>query len=82
VFGLVNRQSGQPTEDDACAMALSADGPLALLSQQRPGARPGGRGTRTHRLDGARRLHASGQPEGVVIVFRNPDEMNLTPRNS
>ena len=79
VFGLVNRQSGQPTEDDACAMALSADGPLALLSQH--ALAPAREGEAPVPIVWTARavFNASGQPEGVVIVFRNPDEMNLTP---
>ncbi|MBI5381648.1 MAG: PAS domain-containing protein [Opitutae bacterium] len=77
LFRLVNRLNGQPATDDACEMALSADGPLPLLNQHalaREGAAPLPIvWTARAAFDNA------GKPGGVVIVFRDPEEMNLTP---
>ncbi|HYP16289.1 MAG TPA: ATP-binding protein, partial [Opitutus sp.] len=78
VFRIVNRESGRPA-DDPCDRALSADQPLPLFNEDAllPTA-----------VDGAPRaivwtarasLEASGKPRGVVIVFRDPSEMSLTP---
>jgi two-component system, cell cycle sensor histidine kinase and response regulator CckA len=79
VFHLVNRQSGEPTEDDACAMALSADGPLPLINQHALAPAREGEAPLPIVWTARAIFNASGRPEGVVIVFRNPDEMNLTP---
>lgn len=82
VFRLVHRESGQPG-DDPCDRALSADQPLPLLSdhallpddlgaqaQQPP--RPVVWTARASR-------DPENNPRGVVIVFRDPSELNLTP---
>ena len=76
VFTLLNRQSGK-AGDDPAVRALSASGPLPLISDQSvvvAGSDP---------LPIVWTARASfspdSKPQGVVIVFRNPDEMGLTP---
>jgi PAS domain S-box-containing protein len=77
VFRLVNRQSHQPG-DDPIERALSADRPLPLISAdalvvgERAAPVPI---TWTARVA----FGEDGKPQGVVIVFRNPEEMSLTP---
>ena len=76
VFRLVNRQSGQPG-DDPVDLALSADKPLSLI------------GTDALSVDDRKPVPVvwtaraaydeHGKPHGVVVVFRNPEEMTLTP---
>ncbi len=76
VFALVDRQSGK-TGDHPAERALSASGPLPLISDQSvvvAGADP------VPVVWTARASYGpDGKPRGVVIVFRNPDEMGLTP---
>ena len=76
VFSLVNRQTGKASDNPA-ERALSASGPLPLISDQSvvvAGSDP---------LPIVWTARASygpdSKPQGVVIVFRNPDEMGLTP---
>ena len=76
VFTLVNRQSGK-AGDHPAERALSANGPLPLISDQSvvvAGSDP---------LPIVWTARASygpdSKPSGVVFVFRNPDEMGLTP---
>jgi two-component system cell cycle sensor histidine kinase/response regulator CckA len=77
VFRLVNRQSNQPG-DDPVDRALSTDRPLPLISDD---------AILTSEKDPplpivwtARAVfNAEAKPLGVVVVFRNPDEMTLTP---
>ena len=77
-FRLQNRLSGRPSEDPVDA-ALSADQPLPLigadaLAPAAEGAAP------TPVVWTARAAYGTdGKPQGVVIAFRNPDEMTLTP---
>ncbi|MGH7944767.1 MAG: PAS domain-containing hybrid sensor histidine kinase/response regulator [Opitutaceae bacterium] len=77
LFRLVNRQSLQPS-DDPIERALTADRPLplmgadALLVSDREPPLPV---VWTARAT----FNEDGRPQGVVIVFRNPDEMTLTP---
>lgn len=76
VFALVDRQSGKPGDNPA-DRALSASGPLPLISDQAvivAGGEP------LPIVWTARASYgADSKPRGVVIVFRNPDEMGLTP---
>lgn len=77
VFRLVNRQSRRPS-DDAAERALAADAPLPLLGDDAllvaDAAPP------VPIVWTARAVHgADGKPQGVVIVFRDPEEMTLTP---
>jgi len=76
VFSLVSRQTGKASDNPA-ERALSANGPLPLISDQSvvvAGSEP---------LPIVWTARASygpdSKPQGVVIVFRNPDEMGLTP---
>jgi PAS domain S-box-containing protein len=76
VFSLVDRVSGKPG-DNPLDRAISASGPLPLIGDQAvaiAGAEP---------LPIVWTARASfgqdAKPVGVVIVFRNPDEMGLTP---
>jgi two-component system cell cycle sensor histidine kinase/response regulator CckA len=76
VFSLVDRQSGKPGDNPA-DRALSASGPLPLISDQAlavPGLDP------IPIVWTARASYgADSKPRGVVLVFRNPEEMTLTP---
>ncbi len=76
VFSLVDRQTGRPG-DNAADRALSASGPLPLIADQAVttvGGEP---------VPVIWTARASYGPDsslrGVVIVFRNPDEMGMTP---
>ncbi|HEX2853537.1 MAG TPA: ATP-binding protein [Opitutaceae bacterium] len=78
IFRVVNRESGNPG-DNVCERALAADQPLPLASSD----------ALVPLLEGAAPVpivwtarvafDAHNKPRGVVIIFRNPDEMNLTP---
>ncbi len=79
-FHLVNRQSQRPS-DDPIDRALSADQPLPLISDDAL--------SRSESPDGppptpivwtARAVFgADGKARGVILVFRDPEEMTLTP---
>ena len=76
VFRLVDRESGRPAADPV-DRALSADGPLPLCAEHAleiEGAAPA---PVVWTARGA--YGANGKAEGVIIVFRDPDEMNLSP---
>ena len=76
VFSLVDRQSGKPGDNPA-DRALSASGPLPLIADQAlvlAGADP------VPVVWTARASYGpDSKPRGIVVVFRNPDEMSLTP---
>ena len=76
VFSLVDRVSGKPG-DNPLDRAINASAPLPLISDQSvtvAGAEP------LPVVWTARAsFGADSKPTGVVIVFRNPDEMGLTP---
>jgi two-component system, cell cycle sensor histidine kinase and response regulator CckA len=75
---LVNRESGRVT-DDPVDRALSADHPLGLISDDALAAATEG-DARVPVVWTARAVFgADGKARGVVIVFRNPEEMTLTP---
>jgi signal transduction histidine kinase len=77
VFRLVNRLSNQPG-DDPVDRALSADKPLPLISND--ALVVSDRDTPLPVVWTARAVFdEEGKPQGVVIIFRNPDEMTLTP---
>ncbi len=79
VLQLVNRQSHRPG-DDPVERALSADSNLPLISED--ALRPAAATTEapTPVVWTARAaVGPDGKAQGVVIVFRNPDEMTLTP---
>jgi two-component system, cell cycle sensor histidine kinase and response regulator CckA len=74
---LVNRQSGR-AGDNPVDRALSADQPLPLLSDD---ALAGAENEPPLPIVWTARaaFDAEGKPRGVAIVFRNPEEMTLTP---
>jgi len=76
VFTLVDRRTGKPGDNPA-DRALSASGTLPLIADQALAVMGG------DALPIVWTARASYGPDskarGVVIVFRNPDEMNLTP---
>jgi PAS domain S-box-containing protein len=76
VFSLVDRQSGKPGDNPA-DRALSASGPLPLIADQSlvvPGADP------LPIVWTARASYgADSKAQGIAIVFRDPEEMSLTP---
>jgi two-component system cell cycle sensor histidine kinase/response regulator CckA len=78
VFRLVNRQSGRPG-DDVVDRALSADEPLPLISEH--ALLPAVEGTPPTPVIWTARaaLDTGGRPVGVAIIFRDPEEMRLTP---
>lgn len=78
VFRLLNRESGR-VADNPCERALTADQPLPLISTDallslapEPAPRPIVWTARAA-------FSGDGKPRGIVIVFRDPEEMNLTP---
>jgi PAS domain S-box-containing protein len=74
---LVNRQSGLPG-DDVCERALAAEGTLPLCSEH---AIEVGEDEAPVPIVWTARVSfgANGRAQGVVVVFRNPDEMTLSP---
>jgi two-component system, cell cycle sensor histidine kinase and response regulator CckA len=76
VFSLVDRQTGKPGDNPA-ERALSASGPLPLIGDQAlvmPDSNP------VPIVWTARASYGpDAKPRGIVIVFRNPEEMSLTP---
>ncbi|PAW67322.1 MAG: hypothetical protein B9S34_05805 [Opitutia bacterium Tous-C1TDCM] len=78
VFPLVNRQSGR-TADNPVARALASDSPLSLISEDGLAA-PAAGAPVTPIVWTARPVFGSdGKARGVILVFRNPEEMTLTP---
>jgi PAS domain S-box-containing protein len=77
VLRLVNRQSQRPS-DDPVERALSADNPLPLISAD--ALAPAAGGPPTPIVWTARAAYAAdGKARGVAIIFRDPEEMTLTP---
>ncbi len=78
VFRLVNRQSNRPS-DEPVDRALNADQPIPLISADALLPAIDG-GPTTPIVWTARAVFsADHKPRGVVIIFRNPEEMTLTP---
>ncbi|MBI5692544.1 MAG: PAS domain-containing protein [Verrucomicrobia bacterium] len=78
VFRLVKRQGGRPAEDPVETL-LAADEPLGLIATDALAPSAGG-GDAVPIVWTARALPGpEGRPQGLVLVFRNPDEMTLTP---
>jgi two-component system cell cycle sensor histidine kinase/response regulator CckA len=76
VFSLVDRQTGKPA-DNAADRVLSASGPLPLITDQAVAVAGG---DPVPVVWTARASYgADSILRGIVIVFRNPDEMGLTP---
>jgi two-component system cell cycle sensor histidine kinase/response regulator CckA len=78
VFRLIDRESGRPA-DDPCDRAISADAPLPLFSSDALSSLLEGVPPRPVVWTSRASLDAAGRPRGVVIVFRDPSEMSLTP---
>ncbi len=78
VFRLVHRETGRGGDDPA-ERALAAERPLPLIAEHAlASAAPGGAAMPV--VWTARAAHdAAGNALGVVVVFRNPAEMSLTP---
>lgn len=78
VLHLVNRQSLRPAGDPVDA-ALSAVGPLPLNSDDALAPINQGEPATPVVWTARAAFGSDGAPRGIVIVFRNPEEMNLTP---
>ncbi len=84
VFRLVRRETGRPA-DDPCDRALAADGPLPLFAEDAllsPGAfAPDVSANQARPIVWTARASydPTGKPRGVIVVFRDPTEMSLTP---
>jgi PAS domain S-box-containing protein len=78
VFRLVNRLSGRPV-DDPCDQALSASQPLPLIRDDALAPAADGAEAQPVVWTARAAFDPTGKPLGVAIVFRNPDEMTLTP---
>ena len=76
-FRLVSRQSGQSI--DPIDLVLSTDGKLGLMGDHAL-VSPNESDLPTPIIWTARVAYgADAKPKGVVVIFRNPDEMSLTP---
>ena len=78
VFHLVNRQSHRPG-DDPVERALAADQPLPLIGADALTSPVDGQPPTPVVWTARAAFGADGRPRGVVIVFRDPDQMTLTP---
>lgn len=74
----VNRQSDRVT-DDPIERALSAEQPLALISDDALAGAGEGEAPLPIVWTARAVFGPDGKARGVVVVFRNPDEMTLTP---
>jgi two-component system, cell cycle sensor histidine kinase and response regulator CckA len=78
VFRLVNRQSNRPG-DNPVDRALSADSPLPLISDDALASPTEGAPALPIVWTARTAFGPDGKARGVAIVFRNPEEMTLTP---
>jgi len=80
IFRLVHRESGRPG-DDPVDRALSADEPLPLVNEHALLSAGGAAEAKPRAILWTARVAAgeANRPLGVVIVFRDPNEMTLTP---
>ncbi|MSU65829.1 MAG: response regulator [Opitutus sp.] len=78
IFRLVNRQSNRPG-DDPVERALSADQPLPLISADALASAVEGSPPKPIVWTARAAFGPDGKARGVVIVFRDPEEMTLTP---
>ncbi|HNC23577.1 MAG TPA: ATP-binding protein [Opitutaceae bacterium] len=78
VFRLVHRESGRPA-DDPLDTVLGADKPLPLISEHALVAAAEGLAPTPVVWTARTAADPSGKPCGAVFVFRDPNEMNLTP---
>ena len=78
VFRLVNRQSGRPC-DDPLEAAFSADNPLGLIGTDALAPIVEGEAPTPITWTACKTAGPDDQASGHVVVFRNPDELTLTP---
>ncbi len=78
VFRLVNRLSGR-ISDDPCERALTTNQPLPLISDDALAPAAEGAAPRPIVWTARAAYDAASRPSGVVIIFRDPEEMSLTP---
>ncbi|MDB6126369.1 MAG: sensor hybrid histidine kinase [Verrucomicrobia bacterium] len=78
VFRLVNRESGRAS-DDPLDRVLSADKPLPLIGEDSLAAAAEGVAPTPIVWTARTALDPAGKPHGAVFVFRDPNEMTLTP---
>jgi two-component system cell cycle sensor histidine kinase/response regulator CckA len=78
VFRLLNRQTARPGEDPV-ERAFNTDQPLPLISDAALAAPIEGQPATPIVWTARAVVGTDNRPRGVVIVFRNPDEMTLTP---
>ena len=78
IFRLVNRESGRAS-DDPLDRVLTADKPLPLISEDALTASAAGLAPTPIVWTARAALDPAGKPYGAVIVFRDPNEMTLTP---
>ena len=78
VFHLVNRQSNRPG-DDPVERALSADQPLPLISADALAPATEGAAPTPVVWTARAAFGPDGKARGVVVIFRDPEEMTLTP---
>jgi len=78
VFRLVNRESGRAS-DDPLDRVLTADKPLPLISDDALAASAEGLAPTPIVWTARTALDPAGKPYGAVFVFRDPNEMSLTP---
>ncbi len=78
IFRVVHRESGR-AGDDPVDRALTADQPLPLINSDALVANLAGLAPTPIVWTARAAFNAEGKPLGVVIVFRDPNEMNLTP---
>ncbi|MBI4622694.1 MAG: PAS domain-containing protein [Verrucomicrobia bacterium] len=78
VLRLVNRQSRRPS-DDPVERALTADNPLPLISDDALAAAADGEAPTPIVWTARAVFGADNKPRGVAIIFRDPEEMTLTP---
>jgi PAS domain S-box-containing protein len=77
VFRLVHRQSGQPGESPVAKALATGEG--ATLTTEFALDAGNGAAPRPVAFSARAVIDAAGRAAGAVIVFRNPDEMSLTP---
>jgi two-component system cell cycle sensor histidine kinase/response regulator CckA len=78
LFHLVNRESGRPG-DDPVERALTADQPLPLIGADALTSPVDGEPPTPIVWTARAAFGPDGKPRGVVIVFRDPEQMTLTP---
>ncbi len=78
IFRLINRASGRPG-DDPIDRVLAAEGPLPLTSEHALASADDTTAPLPIVWTARASYGAEGKPRGVIIVFRDPDEVSLTP---